>query len=283
MPEQWTIQRTLEWCRGYLEKHGDENPRLSAEWLLSAATGLSRLNLYVNFDKPLSMEERDVLRESLKRRGQGEPLQYITGESGFRHIVVRTASGVLIPRPETELLVQAALDYFEGAQQTVRALEVGTGTGCIACSLAKEAGMEVLATDISDDAVACAKRNVSALGLDDLVEVRKTDCVEGVEGTFGLLISNPPYIPTAVMETLPHEVSGFEPHLALDGGADGLEFFDRLVNEGLALVREGGLFACELHETCLEEAQRRLVNAGLHDVRIIDDLAGKHRHIIAVV
>lgn len=283
MPEQWTIQRTLEWCRGYLEKHDDENPRLSAEWLLSAATGLSRLNLYVNFDKPLSMEERDVLRESLKRRGQGEPLQYITGESGFRHIVVRTASGVLIPRPETELLVQAALDYFEGAQQTVRALEVGTGTGCIACSLAKEAGMEVLATDISDDAVACATRNVSALGLDDLVEIRKADCVEGVEGTFDLLISNPPYIPTAVMETLPHEVSGFEPHLALDGGADGLEFFDRLVNEGLVLVREGGLFACELHETCLEEAQRRLVDAGLHDVRIIDDLAGKHRHIVAVV
>lgn len=283
MPEQWTIQRTLEWCRGYLEKHDDENPRLSAEWLLSAATGLSRLNLYVNFDKPLSMEERDVLRESLKRRGQGEPLQYITGESGFRHIVVRTASGVLIPRPETELLVQAALDYFEGAQGTVRALEVGTGTGCIACSLAKEAGMEVLATDISDDAVACATRNVSALGLDDLVEIRKADCVEGVEGTFDLLISNPPYIPTAVMETLPHEVSGFEPHLALDGGADGLEFFDRLVNEGLVLVREGGLFACELHETCLEEAQRRLVDAGLHDVRIIDDLAGKHRHIVAVV
>ena len=283
MPEQWTIQRTLEWCRGYLEKHDDENPRLSAEWLLSAATGLSRLNLYVNFDKPLSMEERDVLRESLKRRGQGEPLQYITGESGFRHIVVRTASGVLIPRPETELLVQAALDYFEGAQGTVRALEVGTGTGCIACSLAKEAGMEVLATDISDEAVACATRNVSALGLDDLVEVRKTDCVEGVEGAFDLLISNPPYIPTAVMETLPHEISGFEPHLALDGGADGLEFFDRLVNEGLVLVREGGLFACELHETCLEEAQRRLVDAGLHDVRIIDDLAGKHRHIIAVV
>lgn len=283
MSEQWTIQRTLEWCRGYLEKHDDENPRLSAEWLLSAATGLSRLNLYVNFDKPLSMEERAILRESLKRRGQGEPLQYITGESGFRHIVVRTASGVLIPRPETELLVQAALDYFEGAQQTVRALEVGTGTGCIACSLAKEAGMEVLATDISDDAVACAKRNVSALGLDDLVEVRKTDCAEGVEGAFDLLISNPPYIPTAVMETLPHEVSGFEPHLALDGGADGLEFFDRLVNEGLVLVREGGLFACELHETCLEEAQRRLVDAGLHDVRIIDDLTGKHRHIVAVV
>lgn len=283
MPEQWTIQRTLEWCRGYLEKHGDENPRLSAEWLLSAATGLSRLNLYVNFDKPLSMEERDVLRESLKRRGHGEPLQYITGESGFRHIVVRTAPGVLIPRPETELLVQAALDYFEGSQQTPRALEVGTGTGCIACSLAKEAGMDVLATDISDDAVACARRNVSALGLDDLVEVRKTDCVEGVKGTFDLLISNPPYIPTAVMETLPHEVSGFEPHLALDGGADGLEFFDRLVSEGLVLVRAGGLFACELHETCLEEAQRRLVDAGLHDVRIIDDLAGKHRHIVAVV
>lgn len=283
MPEQWTIQHTLEWCRGYLEKHDDENPRLSAEWLLSAATGLSRLNLYVNFDKPLSMEERAILRESLKRRGQGEPLQYITGESGFRHIVVRTVSGVLIPRPETELLVQAALDYFEGAQGAVRALEVGTGTGCIACSLAKEAGMEVLATDISDEAVACATRNVSALGLDDLVEIRKADCVEGVEGTFDLLISNPPYIPTAVMETLPHEVSGFEPHLALDGGADGLEFFDRLVNEGLALVREGGLFACELHETCLEEARARLVDAGLHDARIIDDLAGRHRYIVAVV
>lgn len=277
----WTIGDTLAWCREYLVHHDDENPKLSAEWLLAAATGLTRIELYMHFDRPLSMEERDVLRETLKRRGAGEPLQYIAGEAAFRHIVVKTSRGVLIPRPETEVLVDVVLEGLANSEDP-RVLEVGCGTGCIACSLAKEVGAHVVTTDVSPEAVACARRNVAALGLDELVEVVECDCVDGVRGSFDCLVSNPPYIPTAELAELPHEVTGFEPSLALDGGPDGLVFFDRLVTEALPLVREGGFFACELHETCLDEAARRLREAGCIDIKVTKDLVGRDRIVSGV-
>ena len=277
--EIWTVQRTMNWCVEYLERHGDEHPTRSAEWLMSAATGLSRVEIYAYYDRPLSVEERDTLREGLRRRGAGEPLQYVTGEVGFRHIILRTAKGVLIPRPETEMLVELVLERIKGAEQP-RILEVGCGTGCISLSLAKEAGAQVTATDISPDAVACATRNVEALELGEHVQIVETDCVDGIEGPFDVLVSNPPYIPTAVMEELDEEVVGYEPHLALDGGADGLDFFDRLIEVAPSLLAPGGLFAFELHETCLEEAARRANNAGFCNVQIVDDLTGKHRFLI---
>lgn len=277
----WTIGDTLAWCREYLAHHDDENPKLSAEWLLAAATELTRIELYMHFDRPLTMEERDVLRETLKRRGAGEPLQYISGEAAFRHIVVKTSRGVLIPRPETEVLVDVVLDGLAGADAPC-VLEVGCGTGCIACSLAKEAGAQVLATDISPEAVACAQANVEMLGLEELVEIVERDCVAGIVGSFDCLVSNPPYIPTAELAELPHEIAGFEPRLALDGGSDGLAFFDRLITEALPLVKDGGLFACELHETCLEEASRRLREAGCVDVKVTKDLVGRDRIVSGV-
>lgn len=277
----WTIGDTLAWCREYLAHHDDENPKLSAEWLLAAATELTRIELYMHFDRPLTMEERDVLRETLKRRGAGEPLQYISGEAAFRHIVVKTSRGVLIPRPETEVLVDVVLDGLAGADAPC-VLEVGCGTGCIACSLAKEAGAQVLATDISPEAVACAQANVEMLGLEELVEIVERDCVAGIVGSFDCLVSNPPYIPTAELAELPYEIAGFEPRLALDGGSDGLAFFDRLITEALPLVKDGGLFACELHETCLEEAARRLREAGCVDVKVTKDLVGRDRIVSGV-
>ena len=272
----WNIGSTLAWCRDYLEHHGDDNPKLSAEWLLAHATGLTRIELYMHFDQPLTMRERDMLRDALKRRGAGEPLQYIAGEAAFRHIVVRTSRGVLIPRPETELLVEVALKQLAGLDEP-HVLEVGCGTGCIACSLAKEAGAHVTATDIAPEAIACAQRNVEALGFEELVEVIQTDCTNGVEGPFDALVSNPPYIPSAELRELPYEVAGFESALALDGGPDGLDFFDRLIAEALPLVRACGFFACELHESCLDEAARRRREAGMHDVSITKDLAGRDR------
>lgn len=277
--EIWTVQRTMNWCVEYLERHGDEHPTRSAEWLMSAATGLSRVEIYAYYDRPLSVEERDTLRESLRRRGAGEPLQYVTGEVGFRHIILRTAKGVLIPRPETEMLVELVLEHVKGMEKP-RILEVGCGTGCISLSLAKEAGAQVTATDISPDAVACATRNVEALELGEHVQIVETDCVDGIEGPFDVLVSNPPYIPTGVMEELDEEVVGYEPHLALDGGADGLDFFDRLIEAAPSLLVPDGFFAFELHETCLEEAARRANNAGFCNVQIVDDLTGKHRFLI---
>lgn len=278
--EIWTIQKIREYCIGYLQAHNDENPRLSTEWLICAATGLSRVELYAYFDRPVTVEERTKIREGLKRRGAGEPLQYVTGEMGFRHIVVRTAKNVLIPRPETEILVQAFLEHLN-ASKKVKILEVGCGTGCIALSLAKEIQAFVVATDISADAIACARRNAQALNLQEYIDFIQTDCVADVESCdFDALISNPPYIPSSVMTQLPQEVLGFEPHLALDGGADGLDFFRRLLKEASCKLKKGALFACELHETCLDEACNLAQEANFAELQIINDLADKPRVLL---
>lgn len=287
----WTVKSTLEWTTGYLERKGDEHPRLSAEWLLCAATGMSRVEVYMNYDRPLDAAELATLHAGVERRGRGEPLQYVTGEMPFRHIVLKCAPGVLIPRPETEVLVDCVLDYLDalvlGEGGTASVLEVGTGTGCIALSLAGERPfVRVSATDVSPDAVALAGRNRDALGLDGPVELFLTDLADGVPGAedaaFDVLVSNPPYIPSALVEELPAEVGGFEPRLALDGGPDGLDVFRRIVALASTALKPGGLLACELHEECLEQACDEAVSGGLlQNARIVKDLAGKNRILLA--
>ncbi|MDR0514615.1 MAG: peptide chain release factor N(5)-glutamine methyltransferase, partial [Coriobacteriaceae bacterium] len=154
----WTIKAALDWTSGYLGHKGDENPRLSAQWLLGAATGLTRIELYTRFDQPLTLSEREALRGMVARRGAGEPLQYITGEVGFRHIALKVRAGVLIPRPETEVLVSEALACLPmPAPEEVLIADLCTGSGCVACSIATEyPHARVLATDIDPDAVALA-------------------------------------------------------------------------------------------------------------------------------
>ena len=284
----WTVRSTLEWMRGYLERHGDEHPRLSAEWLMCAATGFSRIEVYMNYDRPLDAGELSILREGVKRRGAGEPLQYVTGEMPFRHIVLKCGPGVLIPRPETEILVDCVLEYIDKQDGPQHVLEIGTGTGCISLSIAGERpGTTVVATDISPDAIALATRNREALGCEDVVEVVQTDIAEGVEGAdkaaFDVLVSNPPYIPSAIVDTLPREVGGFEPRLALDGGQDGLDVFHRIVQTAEVALREGGLMAFELHEDCLQlAAQDQQVNEHFQDIRIVKDLTGRDRILLAI-
>lgn len=356
----WTIKAALEWTQGYLARKGDENPRLSAEWLLAEATGLRRVELYVNFERPLSMEERDILRGYVSRRGAGEPLQYITGEVAFRHIAVKVRPGVLIPRPETEVLVSEALsllpaahrrvaldstiDAWEGdaliaaeaaaaeaaqdgsddasetlkrSQQAISAYldaqqdqgngdggdrpdgsavakprpllvaDICTGSGCIACSVAYERpDTRVIATDIAPEAVALAKDNTAELGLSDRVRIEQGDLGSPVPaaamGRLDLVVSNPPYVPTAVLAEIPREVADFEPALALDGGADGNDILRRLLPWTAAALRPGGGFAFELHETCLDAAAELARRAGFHQVRIVDDLAGRPRVLTGV-
>lgn len=284
----WTVRSTLEWMRGYLERHGDEHPRLSAEWLMCAATGFSRIEVYMNYDRPLDAGELSILREGVKRRGAGEPLQYVTGEMPFRHIVLKCGPGVLIPRPETEILVDCVLEYIDEQDGPQHVLEIGTGTGCISLSIVGERpGTTVVATDISPDAIALATRNREALGCEDVVEIVHTDIAEGVEGAdkaaFDVLVSNPPYIPSAIVDTLPREVGGFEPRLALDGGQDGLDVFHRIVQTAEVALREGGLMAFELHEDCLQlAAQDQQVNEHFQDIRIVKDLTGRDRILLAI-
>ncbi len=294
----WTVRSALEWTRDFLTRRGDEHPRLSAEWLLCAATGLSRVDLYVNYDRPLDAAELSTLHDGVARRGRGEPLQYVTGEVGFRHIVLKCAPGVLIPRPETEILVDEVLSYLNervaqadvpaGPPTPLYVLEVGTGTGCISLSIAGECpAARVVATDISPTAVELATRNRDALGLAGSVDIVQTDLATGVagadDGAFDVLVSNPPYIPSAQMALLPREVGGFEPALALDGGPDGLDVFRRLVDLGMRALRPGGLLACELHEDTLVAASELPgVRTGYRDVRIVRDLTGRDRILCAV-
>ena len=350
MAEVWTIKAALDWCRGYLERKGDENPRLSAEWLLAEATGLRRVELYVNFDRPLTSEERDTLRDYVARRGAGEPLQYITGEVAFRHIAVKVRPGVLIPRPETEVLVSEALsllpapgrrhaidsnltedeaqalllkeaahkaateglgdgasavmgesvdaEHADGADVSADAndavsdstslyvADICTGSGCIACSVAYEhPDARVLATDIAPEALALARENVEALGLSERVYVLNSNLGDAIPARFmgklDLVVSNPPYIPTSVMAQLPHEVGAFEPSLALDGGADGLDLFRPLTAWAARALKPGGGYAVELHETCLDDAAAIAREAGFVDVRVVNDLADRPRVLVA--
>lgn len=331
----WTIQRALDWTEGYLERKGDASPRASAQWLLSEALGVSRVQLYVSFDKVLSDQELAVLHDYVARRGAGEPLQYITGEAPFRHITVHVKPGVLIPRPETEVLVSEALalvpepkrrtydddivaalakhadtaldiidsdsssgafkgvfeqaraqaDAEDGAHAPILVADICTGTGCIALSIASENDdARVIATDLSAEACALARENRKALGLESRVAVLQCDLGAGIGedrmGTFDLVVSNPPYVPSDVMRQLPAEVADFEPALALDGGADGLAVYRRLLPWARRALKPGGGLAVELHETCLGEAARMASEEGFDQIRIVKDLAGKPRVLV---
>ena len=285
----WTIRRCLDWTRGYLERKGDEHARLSAEWLLTAATGKDRTSIYMAFDEELSAGELALMHELVERRAAGEPLQYITGKTTFRFVEVACEPGALIPRPETELLVDAALEGVDAASAlpSVRVLEVGSGTGCVSCAIASERpGTQVLACDISPVAAALTRKNVRALGLEGTVGVVECDLVAGVPArlhhTFAVLVSNPPYIPDAVMSELPQEVSRFEPELALAGGTDGLDVYRRLLEVAPQMLVPGGMLAVELHEDALEAARELACAQGVwKSVEVREDLTHRPRFIVA--
>lgn len=289
--EIWTIKRCLEWTRGFLEQKGDEHARLSAEWLLCAATDKNRTGLYMAYEEPMSKEELARMHDYVIRRAKGEPLQYIVGRTSFRFIEVECEPEVLIPRPETELLVDIAFEGLDAAAavEPKRVLEIGCGTGCVSCAVASERpGVQVVATDISPAAAALAKKNRDALGLSSAVDIVLCDLASGVApelmGTFAVMISNPPYIPEAVMRALPFEVANFEPALALAGGEDGLDVYRRLLEVAPRALMPGGLFACELHEDCLEAAADLARQQGVWKaVEIRQDLAHRNRFLVATL
>ena len=301
--DMWTIKAALDWTIGFLERKGDENPRLSAEWLMSEATGLSRIELYVNFERPLTLDERATLRDFVARRGKGEPLQLISGKVPFRYITVLVAPNVLIPRPETEVLVSEAFaelnlprvaDHVaagENGEEVVspelpelRVVDLCTGSGCIACSIASEyPAAHVVALDIAPEALALASKNVEVLGLGNRVEVLESDLLDdpSKKGSFDLIVSNPPYVPTKVCDSLPREVSEWDPRLALDGGEDGLDLFRRFLPDALSYLKPGGVLAVELFEGHLEQARNGACAAGFDQARIALDLTGRPRVLIA--
>lgn len=291
----WNIGKMLEWMTGYLENHSDPDPVVSSRWLISDATGLSMMGLYTNLDRPLSPDELDTLRENVKKRAEGTPLQYITGKTAFRFIDIKIKPGILIPRPETEVLVSEVLarlprDKFassdESPETDILVCDLCTGSGCVAVSLAHEnPRLKVIATDISSGCVSLAKENTNDLDLDDRVEIIECDLAEGIDssyiGTIDAIVSNPPYIPTDDLEKLPAEVEDFEPTLALDGGKDGLDVFRRISAWAIPALKQDGFLACELHEDTLDDAAKIALDDGFTSTEIVKDLGGRPRVLIA--
>lgn len=239
MSETWTILKVLSWTRGYLAEKGVVNSRLEAEWLLCEALGLDRVGLYVNFDKPLSDAELAVCRSLVARRARREPLQYILGSQDFYGLDFEVFPGVLIPRHDTETLVEEAVKRCPAGAAI---LDIGVGSGCIAVALAKSRpDAQINGVDFSPKALELAQRNADRHGV--AVTLTQGSLFEPFAGRkFDLIVSNPPYIPTADLAGLQPEVRDFEPREALDGGADGLDYYRRIIPDAADfLVRDGWL------------------------------------------
>lgn len=241
--EIWTTLKILDWTKDYLSGKGVENARLEAEWLLCSATDLDRVGLYLNFEKPLSESELSAFRAMVARRAKREPLQHILGTQEFFGLEFAVSPAVLIPRHDTETLVEEALAILPDAKKI---LDIGTGSGCIAISLAKQLpAASVTAVDISAEALEVAKLNGENNAVN--VEFLHGSLFEPVAGKrFDLITSNPPYIPTADINNLTPEVRDFDPRSALDGGFDGLDIYRILIPAALDYLLPGGCLLVEV-------------------------------------
>ena len=267
-----TIQEVLRRSTEFLERKGVESARLDTERLLAHALGLTRIELYTEFDRPLTEDELAGARSLVERRGAREPLAYILGEWGFRNLVLKTDPRALVPRPETELLVDRALELLDGTPEP-RVLDVGTGTGAIALALAQERpGARVTGLDVSADALALAQENAERSGL--AVELVQGDLRAGLPGgPYDLVASNPPYVEADELADLQPEVRDYEPRIALVGE----RLPEVVARAAAAALKSGGVFVMEIHSAHGERCRAFVESLGFLDVRITPDLAGRDR------
>lgn len=289
--EPWTVLHLVRWSAGWLEGKGVPRARLEVERMLADVLGVDRLRLYLQFDRPLVEEELAAFRGRLRRRGGREPLQYILGRTPFRELELRTDRRALIPRPETEGLVDAVLAWAgerPGEGRRLEALDIGTGTGAIALSLALEGPFRrVVATDLSAAALELARENREATALPDgvTVEFREGSVFGPVSGErFDVVVSNPPYIADPEWEGLQVEVRDWEPRLALTSGPAGLEVVEALVAGAPEHLRPGGLLALEIGAGQGAAVLALLREDGRYrEARVDRDLAGLDRVVTARV
>ena len=276
-----TVLEAIQKSTEFLAKKGVESPRLQTEWLLAHLLQMPRMKLYLNFERALTPAETDALRELVKRRGQHEPLQHLTGSTSFCGLEIAVNRQALVPRPETELLAEEGWKFLSTLNpQPSTALDLGTGTGCIALTLAvKCPNAKITATDISADALALAKENAMRNGVVERIEFLQGDGFAALQNVgqasglspsetkksetgatpvlrFDLIISNPPYIPSAEIATLQPEVRDFDPHAALDGGADGLDFYRMLSAQSKSFLKSDGRIMLEFGDGQAEAIQR---------------------------
>jgi len=272
--EIWTTLKVLTWTKGYLAEKGVSNARLEAEWLLCAALGLDRVGLYLNFDKPLTEAELTAYRSLVARRANREPLQYILGSQEFCGLEFAVTPAVLIPRHDSEVLVEEAL---RRAGATCRILDIGLGSGCIAVALAARLpGAEVCGVDNSPEALAVARDNAERNGV--RLTIFAGSLFEPVPGErFDIIVSNPPYIPTGDLAGLEPEVREFEPHAALDGGVDGLDFYRLIVRETVGHLQPGGWLLVEVGVDQAEAVKELFAVGNYADIFATRDAGGVER------
>lgn len=281
------IQKSTE----FLTRKGVESPRLQTELLLAQVLGLPRMQLYLDFARPLAPAEVDALRTAVTRRGQREPLQHIVGTTGFCGLDLAVNRHVLVPRPETELLAEAGWEFLQKCPRaaaaeagTTTALDFGTGSGCIAIALATKCpAARVSALDASAEALAVARENAARHQLAGRIEFHLGDGFAALPAgrRFDLIVSNPPYIPSAEIASLEPEVRDFDPRAALDGGADGLEFYRRLAAEAAGFLAPGGRLMMEFGDG-QAESLREIFSAPRWTVEAVrEDLTRRPRFLIA--
>jgi release factor glutamine methyltransferase len=277
-----TVLELLQTTTAYFAKKGVEHPRLNIEHLLADTLGKKRIELYLEFDRSLTARELEPLREKVRRRADGEPLQHVLGHWDFFGRRFKTDRRALIPRPETELLVEAILkDSATCGKSANRLVDIGTGCGVLAITFALERPeFEVSAVDLSDDALALARENAEALGVLERIAFRRADLLNQIEGPFHWVVANLPYIPTADLEALPREVK-FDPVLALDGGKDGLTIIKRLIESISGKIAPNSMIALELGQGQAQQVRGFLADHNYRDISIRKDYQGVERLLIA--
>jgi release factor glutamine methyltransferase len=284
-PNVWTVESLLRWATDDFRARGIDTPRLDAELLLARALGATRIQLFVDSKRPLDEGELARMRELVKRRRAREPVAYILGEREFYGRTFRVDRRVLVPRPDTEALVEMALERTRAVSMSMRALDLCTGSGCVAVTLARERPTAfVMASDLSEDALAVARDNALRLGAYN-VALRRGDLFAAVDASrrFDLVTSNPPYVSAGEVLSLQPEIREHEPRLALEGGDDGLAVLRRIVAEAPPHLAEGGVLAVEVGAGEAPAVVELFGRAGYDHVEVRRDYARIERVVSGVL
>lgn len=282
--EIWAVGRILATTTTFLGAKGSLTPRLDAELLLARILKMSKVQLYLNFEREMSLEELGEYRELIRRRSRLEPVAYILGEREFYGLKLKITPAVFIPRPETEHLVDEVLRLSKTLwpNQSLRLADIGCGSGAIALALAQNiptANLE--AVDISVEALALAEENASALSLADRVNFYSGDLLAPLaDSKFHLICANLPYIPTSNLDTLMPDVVQYEPRLALDGGPEGLTVINRLIQSVSAYLEPGGRLLMEIWPPSLASLEKQASAIGFSPAEVIQDLAGRQHFVV---
>ncbi len=282
--ESWTVRRILDWTTAHLTKHGSDSPRLDAEVLLAFARNCERIRLYTNYQDEVTEPQRTLMRSLVQRRAKAEPVAYLVGKREFFGLDFLVDRNVLVPRPDTETLVMELVDEAQKiASPSI--LDLCTGSGCIAIATAAHySKASFLATDISAAALEIARKNAETNRVSDKIQFLQSDCFAEIpaDTAFDMIVSNPPYIPDAEIELLEADVRQHEPRLALSGGADGLDFYRRIIQEAPSYLKEAGTLMLEFSPEQESALKELFETSGKYtDVRVKADLAGRARVIIS--